>query len=182
MPGVDAADLAALLRFTVSPLELLVRASLMFWFIFLIFRFVLRRNLGSIGIADVLLLVLIADASQNAMAGSYKSVADGMLVVGTLVAWAYLLDWASYRWSVMQRFVEAPPLRLIRDGRVVQRNLQREKISLDELKSKLREQGVENLGEVKAAWMEGDGQISVIRHEPEQDGKHATRQKGVPPT
>lgn len=174
-------DFAELFRFTLSPLELLVRASLMFWFVFAIFRFVLRRNIGSIGIADVLLLVLVADASQNAMAGSYKSVVDGMLVVGTLVAWAYLLDWASYRWPLIQRFVEAPPLQLIRHGRLIKRNLDREKLSLDELKSKLREQGIEDLAQVKNAWMEGDGQISVIRVHGDEGPVHPPRQKGVPP-
>lgn len=78
-------DLAALLRFDVSPGELLLRGSLMYWLLFLLFRFVLRRDTGSIAIADILLLVLIADASQNAMAGGYNTVAEGAVLVGTLV-------------------------------------------------------------------------------------------------
>ena len=55
-------DLASLFSFHVSPLELVVRGSLIYWFLFLLFRFVLRRDVGSVGIADVLLVVLIADA------------------------------------------------------------------------------------------------------------------------
>ena len=72
---MTALDLGRLFAFSVSPLELIVRGSAVYWFLFLIFRIILRRNVGSIAIADVLVLVVIADAAQNAMAGSYESVA-----------------------------------------------------------------------------------------------------------
>ena len=79
-------DLAALFRITVDPLEIVVRGTVMYWFLFALFRFVLRRDVGSIGIADVLLVVLIADASQNAMAGGYASITDGCLLVATIAS------------------------------------------------------------------------------------------------
>lgn len=59
-------DWSALFAFDVSPMELIVRGTLMYWFLFLVFRFVLQRDIGSVGVADVLLIVLVADASQNA--------------------------------------------------------------------------------------------------------------------
>lgn len=80
-------DWGALFSIGVQPLELVVRGTAMYWFLFLLFRFVLRRDVGSIGIADVLLLVLIADAAQNAMAGSYESITEGCLLVATIVGW-----------------------------------------------------------------------------------------------
>jgi uncharacterized membrane protein YcaP (DUF421 family) len=58
----------------------------MYLFLFLLFRFVMRRDVGAIGIADVLLIVIIADASQNAIAGGYDSVTEGLVVVATLVS------------------------------------------------------------------------------------------------
>jgi len=61
--------LAGLFAFDVSPLELVLRGTLVYWLLFLIFRFIMRRDVGAVGIADILLLVIIADASQNAMAG-----------------------------------------------------------------------------------------------------------------
>jgi hypothetical protein len=79
-------ELLALFRLGMSPLELFVRGTAVYWFLFLLFRFVLRRDAGAIGIADILLLVLIADASQNAMAGGYETVADGFLLVATAAA------------------------------------------------------------------------------------------------
>ena len=79
--------MSELFRFGVDPWELVLRGSAMYWFLFLLFRLVLRRDAGSIAIADILLLVLIADASQNAMAGGYDHVADGMVLVATIAAW-----------------------------------------------------------------------------------------------
>jgi uncharacterized membrane protein YcaP (DUF421 family) len=66
-------DWTGLLRFSMDPLELVLRGSAVYLFVFALFRFVLRRDAGSVSIADILLLVLIADASQNAMAGCYQS-------------------------------------------------------------------------------------------------------------
>ena len=148
---------------TVAPWELIVRGTLTYWFLFAIFRFVLRRDVGSVGLADVLLLVIIADASQNAMSGGYESVTDGAILVGTIVGWNYLLDWGAFRFEAVRRIVQPPALTLVRDGRVDHRNLRREFISLDELMSHLRINGVEDLKQVRRACMEPDGQISVVK-------------------
>jgi uncharacterized membrane protein YcaP (DUF421 family) len=69
-----------------SVLELIASGTVMYLFLFLLFRFVMRRDVGAIGIADVLLIVIIADASQNAIAGGYDSVTEGLVVVATLVS------------------------------------------------------------------------------------------------
>ncbi len=157
--------MADLFQITVSPWELILRGTLVYWFLFLIFRFVLRRDVGSVGIADVLLLVVIADASQNAMSGGYESVTDGAILVSTIVCWNYLLDWGAYRFEAIGRFVEPPPLTLVRNGRILHRNLRREFISVSELMSQLRINGVEDVERVRAARMEPDGQISVVKKE-----------------
>ena len=156
-------DFAELFRFTIHPLELVVRGTAMYWFLLLLFRFVLRRDAGSLGTADVLLLVLIADASQNAMAGGYDSVGEGMLLVATIVAWNYALDWLAFRVPRVRRVLEPPPLQLIRNGRLLRANMRRELVTTEELLSKLREHGVEDPKEVKAAYMESGGEISVLR-------------------
>jgi uncharacterized membrane protein YcaP (DUF421 family) len=157
--------MADLFRVTVDPLELVARGTLMYWFLFLLFRLVLRRDVGSIGIADVLLLVLIADASQNAMAGGYGSVTEGCILVGTIAGWNYALDWISYHLPLVRRLIEPPPLLLVRNGRINRRALRREMVTNDELMAKLREHGYERLEQVKAVRMEGDGEITVVPHE-----------------
>jgi uncharacterized membrane protein YcaP (DUF421 family) len=146
-----------------NPLELVLRGSAVYWALFLLFRFVLRRDAGSLGIADILLLVLIADASQNAMSGGYDSVGDGLVLVATIAGWNWLMDWASYRYRWVRRLAEPTPLVLVRRGRMIRRNMRREYLTNAELMACLREQGIDKLADVKMARMEPDGQISVIR-------------------
>jgi len=152
-----------LFAFHVSPIELVVRGTLIYWFLFLLFRFVLRRDAGAVGIADILFVVLVADASQNAMAGGYETVAEGCVLIGTLIGWNYLLDWASYRSKALARLVEPAPLLLIDHGRVLARNLRREFLTRDDLDAQLRLKGIASPSEVKKAYMESDGKFSVIR-------------------
>ena len=157
-------DIAGLFELSMNPLELVARGTLMYWFLFLLFRFILRRDVGSIAIADVLLLVLIADASQNAMAGGYETVTDGIVLVLTIAGWNWLFDWLSFRFAWVRRLLAAKPLTLISHGTVQRRNMRKEMISLDELMAALREQGVEKVEDVKLAIMESDGNISVIKN------------------
>lgn len=149
----------------VPPLELFVRGTLIYLGIITMLRLVLRREAASITVPDLLMIVLIADAGQNAMAKDYHSITDGAILVGTIIFWNYLLDWLAFRFRIVEWFVHPPPLPLVRDGRLIARNLRRESISEEALMSQLRQNGVESIGDVKLAVMEGDGRISVIRRE-----------------
>src|SRR6476660_9469187 len=115
--GIPTMDWGWLVDFKVPAWELILRGSAMYWFLFLIFRVVLRRDVGAVGIADVLFVVLVADASQNAMTGGYTSMAEGAVLVATLIGWNLLLDWTAYRFPWAYRMVEPRPLLLIRRGR-----------------------------------------------------------------
>jgi uncharacterized membrane protein YcaP (DUF421 family) len=159
-------DWGAMFGLSVSPVELIVRGSAMYLFLFVLFRVVIRRRVGAVGMADILVLVIIADAAQNGMSGEYKSVTDGAILVGTIVAWDYLIDWLNYHVPALRNWLEPPPLLLIRDGRVIRRNLRHEFVTEDELKAKLREHGVTDIAEVREARMETDGEVSVIKRAP----------------
>jgi len=156
-------DWSGMFGLSVPPLELIIRGSAMYLFLFLLFRVVIRRRVGAVGVADILVLVIIADAAQNGMSGEYKSVTDGAILVGTIVAWDYLIDWLNYRVPALRGWLEPPPLLLIRDGRMLHRNLRQEFVTVDELKAKLRENGVADIAEVREARMETDGQVSVLK-------------------
>jgi len=160
-------DWAWLVDFKVPAWELILRGSAMYWFLFLVFRLVLRRDVAAVGVADVLFVVLVADASQNAMTGGYVSVAEGAVLVATLIGWNLLLDWIAFRFAWAYRLVEPRPLLLIRRGRVQHKHLRAEMITLAELRGHLRQHGVESFDEVKAAWFESDGQFSVIKRDSE---------------
>lgn len=149
-------------QFTTSPAEIVVRGTLMFWLLFGIFRFVLRRDAGAIGISDFLFVVLLGDAAQNAMIGEAHSFSEGALLVATLVAWNWTIDFLSFRFPAVERFTQPRKLALLHHGRPLWRNMRRELVTLDELKSKVREAGHGSLDEVRAVYMESDGSISVL--------------------
>jgi uncharacterized membrane protein YcaP (DUF421 family) len=147
---------------TASVLELVVRASLMYLLILTGFR-VFRRDAGSLSVSDLLVVVLIADAAQNGMAGEYKSLTEGGIIVATIFAWNYALDWLGYRSRVVHWLLHPPPLLLIRNGQIQARNLRSQLITKEDLLEQLREQGVDEVATVKKCCLEGDGRLSVIR-------------------
>lgn len=142
--------------------EIILRGTLVYLALFFVLR-VSRRETGGVGISDLLVIVLVADASQNAMAGEYHSLTDGLILVSTIVFWDFFLDWLGYRFARVERLLRPAPLLLVRNGRMLKQNMKRELISEEELMEKLREQGISRLEEVKRCYMEGDGQVSVVR-------------------
>jgi uncharacterized membrane protein YcaP (DUF421 family) len=145
------------------PLEMLIRGTAMYWFLFALFRFVIRRRIGAVGMADMLVLVIISDAAQNAMAGEYRTVTDGAILVSTLIGWTVFNDWLVFRFPRLKPLLEPPPLLLISKGRLLRKNMRAELLSEEELRAKLRENDVADYSEVEAAYMESDGGISVIK-------------------
>jgi uncharacterized membrane protein YcaP (DUF421 family) len=148
---------------SVPPLELVIRGTVIYWFLVLVFRTILRRDVSAVGIADILLLVIVADAAQNAMAGESSSVSDGLILICTILGWNIVLDWLAYAVPALRHVVQPRELLLVRDGKVLHRSLRKELMTEAELWAKLREHGIDDLREVRAAYMERDGAVSVLR-------------------
>jgi uncharacterized membrane protein YcaP (DUF421 family) len=147
----------------VSPFEMVVRGVIMYLAIFVLLRVVLRGRTGSMTTSDVLVLVIISDAAQNAMSSSYTSITDGIVLVATIVGMSFLIDWLGYHVAFMRRFVHPERKPLVVNGRVMRKNLARELMTEDELMTQLRLQGADMINEVKSAYLEGNGEISVIK-------------------
>ena len=143
--------------------EVVVRGSIMYLALFAILRFVGRRQSGHFGPADLLVIVLIADAAQNALGKDYQSVTEGVVLVLTIVAWEYALDWAAWKFPRLRPLLKAPALLIVKDGRLIKPAMRREMISEEELMGQLREQEIEDLAEVRTARIEGDGRLSVLK-------------------
>jgi uncharacterized membrane protein YcaP (DUF421 family) len=150
---------------SVPLVEIILRGSVIYLLLFSLLRFVLKREAANLSITDLLVVVLIADATQNAMSSEYRSVTEGLVLVLTIVFWSYALDWLGYRFPAFQRFVHPPPLPLVKAGRMIRQNMRREMITEGELMSQLHQHGMEDVSQVKAAYMEGDGNISIIPFE-----------------
>ncbi len=137
----------------------------MYLSLFLILRFLMLRQSSTIGIADILVIVVIADAAQNGFAKEYKSITEGIILVLTIVFWDVFLNWLSYRFKIFERLLAPAPIALIDNGRMNRRNMRKEFITEDELRSQMRQQGVSDFAEIKRACLEANGEISVVKNE-----------------
>jgi uncharacterized membrane protein YcaP (DUF421 family) len=155
-------DIGAALTPDVSILETVVRGVVMYVSIFVLLRVVLRNRGSAVTIGDLLVFVLISDAAQNAMAANYLSITNGIVLVATIIVMSLTVDWLAYRFPAIQRFVHPERKPLVVDGRLIRRTLQEELMTEEELLTQLRLNGIEDPAGVKAAYLEGNGEISVI--------------------
>lgn len=173
------ADWANILLPRTPLLETLVRGSVTYLALFAMLRFTFKREAGAASISTMLVIVLIADAAQNAMADDYASVTDGLLLVGVIIGWSFLLDWVSSRVRRMRTLTHPAPLLLVEHGHILEENLQREILTEEELWTQLRHQGVRTLDEVERAYLEGDGQVSVLKRAGTDQGRKQRRTPGA---
>jgi uncharacterized membrane protein YcaP (DUF421 family) len=159
------ADWGSVFKLGTPLLEIFLRGSAMYLGIVIMLRLLLRREVGTVGLPDIVMIVFLADAAQNGMAGEYKTVTDGLLLVSVIIFWNVLLDRLAFRFGIVARFVHPPPVALVKNGRMMRRNMRRESVTEEELWTHLRAQGVEELSEVKSAQIEGDGEITVIKQD-----------------
>ena len=163
MDGLAEIDWRAIFVPQNSLVEPVFRGTIMYLGILAMLRLVLRRQVGGIGTADVLVVVLIAEVAGNSIAPAEQSVIEGLLLVATIFFWSYLIEWLQFRYPGFQRLIRDPKLKLIDKGRLLRRNMRREFVTKEELMAQIREQGLEDCSEVKAAYLEADGSISIIK-------------------
>jgi uncharacterized membrane protein YcaP (DUF421 family) len=159
-------DWNAILQPSIGVLEVVVRGSIMYLALFVILRFVARRQSGRMGTADLLVIVLIADAAQNALGKDYQSVTEGIALVITIVGWEYLFDWLGWRFAALRPWLHAPPLQLVSGGQVLDENMRREMLTEDELRAALRQNGIDDLRGVEGLYIEQNGHFSLIKRRP----------------
>ncbi len=175
MENLFTVDLAKLFMLEKPLLEVFLRGTVIFLFLFAVFR-IFRREMGAIGIADVLVIVLVANASESGLTGGGESITESILLVLTIVLWDRLFDNLEHRFPSLSILFRPRKTILIENGALNRRNMRRELITEDELKSQLRQQGVDDFADVKKCYMEGDGNISVIQNDSDSsDGKAETQ-------
>lgn len=160
-------DWRSIFAIDVPILELVVRGSLIYVAVFILLRATMRRTAGQLTILDIVIILLIAGGASDAMTGGTTSVTGSLVLVSTIVAWNYGLNLLGYKIPWIERLIAPAPLQVVRDGRMLRRNMRRELLTERELFVQLREQGVQDIAHVKAAYIEGDGLVSVIRHDDE---------------
>lgn len=159
---VAGVDWGVVLKPDIPILETFIRGTLLYFFVFVIMRITLRRTAGELSMLDFIFVLLVANGAADSMTGGSIAVTNGVVIILTVIGWNYALNSLSWYFPVLQRLTAPPPLPVIRNGQMILRNMRKEFLTKDELMAQLREEGIEDISKVKAAHIEGDGNVSVI--------------------
>ena len=143
-------------------MDLVVRAAVIFFFIFLITRIVGRRQLSSLEPFDLIMLVVIGDLVQQAITQSDNSVTGALVVISTVALLSVAVAWVAFRFRGARLITDGEPIILVEDGNVIERNLRRERLTREEVEEEARKQQIESIDDIRWAILETDGQISCI--------------------
>lgn len=143
-------------------MDLVIRATVVFFFIFLVTRIVGRRQLSDLEPFDFILLVVLGDLVQQGITQSDQSVTGTLIVISTIALLSVGVSWISFRSSRARLIAEGEPIVLVQDGRPIERNLRRERITLADIQEEARQAQIASVADIQWAILENDGQISCI--------------------
>ena len=145
-----------------SAIGIVIRTLVIYLIILVGLRLSGKREIGQMTVFDLVVLLLIANAVQNAMVGPDTSLLGGILAAVVLLLANGLVAQMRLRWPRVRRLVDGTPTLLINHGEIIYEHLRREAVDEDTLMAALREHGLNNFNEVELAVLEVDGSISVV--------------------
>lgn len=151
--------------------EIVIRTAIVYLFLVVVLRLSGKREVGQLSILELIVILVLSDAVQNSMVGDNTTLWGGLVAVLTLVAVDQLLNLWSRRSRRLRRALEGEPRLLVRDGRLLTRAVNEERIEVEDIRSAVRAHGLARIEDVRLAVLETDGSISIIPrddHGPEQ--------------
>ncbi len=143
-------------------MDLVIRAVVVFFFIFAVTRVVGRRQLGQMEPFDLILLVVLGDLVQQGITQSDESVTGTLIVISTIALLSVGVSWAAFRFKALRLLTEGEPIVLVHDGRPIERNMRRERITIADIQEQARQSQIASVADLQWAILENDGQISCI--------------------
>jgi uncharacterized membrane protein YcaP (DUF421 family) len=144
-------------------MDIVGRAVLVFIFLIVLTRIIGRRELSSLQPFDLILLIILGDAVQQGLTQDDYSLTGTFLAIGTIAVLQVFVSWVGYRFPRVRPVLEGTPIVIVQDGEVIDRNLKRERLDVDEIREEARQQGIAHLSDVKWAVLETSGKISFIK-------------------
>jgi uncharacterized membrane protein YcaP (DUF421 family) len=144
-------------------MDIALRAAFLFFFLFLLMRVTGRRELASLQPFDLILLIVVGDALQQGLTQDDYSVTGAVIAVSAIAALQVLLSWISFRFAPLRPLLEGEPIVLVQNGKVIERNLKRERLTEEDLAEEMRKQQIATVDEVQWAVLETGGNISFIK-------------------
>jgi len=143
-------------------MDIVIRAAVIFAFLYVLMRVLGRRELSSMEPFDIILLVVIGDLVQQGVTQSDYSVTGALLAVSTIALLTVLVSWSSYRFRRLRPVLAGEPIVLIGDGEVIEKNLRRQRLTVEEVESEARIEQINSLEDIRWAILETNGQISFV--------------------
>jgi uncharacterized membrane protein YcaP (DUF421 family) len=143
--------------------DIVLRGIVVFVFLMVLTRVIGRRELSSLQPFDLILLIILGDAVQQGLTQDDYSLIGALLAVGTIALCQVLVSYVSYKFPRTRKVIEGAPIVVLQDGEVIERNLKRERLDIDDVAEAARQQGIDHLADVNWAVLETTGQISFIK-------------------
>lgn len=143
-------------------MDLVIRATVVFFFVFLVTRVVGRRELSQLEPFDLILLVVVGDLVQQGVTQSDESVTGALIVIATITVLSIAVSWVSFRSRRVRAITEGEPIVLVQDGRPIERNMRRERITLEDIQEEARQAQIASVADLRWAILEDGGRISCI--------------------
>ncbi|HEV7311889.1 MULTISPECIES: YetF domain-containing protein [unclassified Sphingopyxis] len=154
-------------------MDIVLRATAMFALLYALIRLLGKRELGQMTPFELVLLVVMGDLIQQGVTHNDFSLTGGMLAIGTFAFWALTLSWATYLFPKLKNALEGEPRVVVKNGKIIEANLRRDRLTRDEILSEMRLAGIGRLANVEWAILEPQGKISFISKDgaatPKQD-------------
>jgi len=142
--------------------DIALRGIALFGFIYLLTRVIGRRELSSLQPFDLILLIVLGDTIQQGLTQDDYSITGALIAVGTIASLQVLTSWGAFRFPRMRRVLEGHPIVLVEDGKVIEKNLRRERLTIDDLAEQARTNELASIADVQWAIFEPSGTISFI--------------------
>jgi uncharacterized membrane protein YcaP (DUF421 family) len=143
-------------------MDIAVRGLVLFFFLYLLTRVIGRRELSSLQPFDLILLIVLGDLIQQGLTQDDYSVTGAFIAIGTIAALQVLTSWSAFRFPWLRRVLDGHPIVLVEDGKVIEKNLRRERLTTDDLAKQARANQIGSLADVQWAIFEPTGTISFL--------------------
>ena len=154
-------------------MDIVLRATAMFAFLYILIRLLGKRELGQMTPFELVLLIVMGDLIQQGVTHNDFSLTGGLLAISTFAFWALVLSWTTYLFPKAKDLLDGTPRVIVRDGEWIEENMRRDRLTRDEVLSEMRLAGIGRLSEVAWAILEPQGKISFIAMDegptPQQD-------------
>jgi uncharacterized membrane protein YcaP (DUF421 family) len=144
-------------------MDIILRATVMFFILFLLIRLLGKRELGQMTPFEFVVLVVLGDLIQQGVTHNDFSLTGATLAICTFAFWALVLSWTAYLFPRAKDLLEGAPRVIVRDGKVVEENLRRNRLTRDEILSEMRLAGIGRMSDVAWAILEPQGKMSFIK-------------------